>query len=224
MRCGPQPGSAVLLLLALSIPPAGAESDDPGPAADPLGGVVLEFVPQQAQAKPGPRFEQAMRDRPVAIRVVDAREVDEPSSIGERRDDDGGMQPLKATADVASFVEGALEELSTQWGLRIETSADLTLAARLRAFNVIESHKSAEALFVAEVRLDLDLVDRGGRVVWRVSSYGDSTYLGEKFSPEACNKALSEAMREMWAAALGHPELPQVWAAPVETREPRPPG
>jgi hypothetical protein len=229
MRLGPQSRLLACLLLASSVPPAPAGGDDPGreptavaePAASP--DVELEFVPQQSVAEAG-SIGRSMLARPVEIRLIDARDVSEPSLLGERTAEDGRAQPLRATTDVAPFVQGVLEQLAASWGIRVEAGAELVIGARLKAFKLLETAETAGAKFVAEVRMEIELADRTGRALWRGSSYGDSTHQGKRFDAGDCNKALSDALREMWAAALGHPELPKAWAGEPAATKPSSPG
>jgi len=178
--------------------------------------IQLEFVPQQAVAAVTATIAPALRERPIDLRVVDGRSVEDAESIGTRTDDDDKVHPLTAGGDVASFVEGVVRRLAEQWGLRVESGADLMLEASLRGFEIIETNQAVGATFRAAVRFELQLLERSGRSLWSGSAVGDATRYGKKFSNRNCNEVLSDALLESWAAALSRVRLgPAVEDAPT---------
>lgn len=192
----------ILALLLTAAPASAARRNDPN--------VQLSFRPQEAVAPASATIPSHLRRQPVALRVVDGRPGDDPAAIGTRTDDDDRLVELRATVDVASFVEDVARRLARDWGLEVESETALSLAIELLTFEVVETNQAVGATFNATVHLEGSL-RRGAEQLWSGTASGDATRYGKKFSNENCNEVLSDALKESLAELLSLSSLHRAW-------------
>jgi hypothetical protein len=188
--------TALAAVLVLS-GPALAKKNNPN--------IDLEFLPQQSVDAAVADVSGQMLDRPVQIRFVDERKQEDPSKIGVRTDGDDRRHDLKATSDVGDFVEQHLVESAGDWGVRVETEADLQLEVRLLKVDLLETNQAVGATYNATVRIAFAMGSMSG------SATGDATRWGKKFSSDNLNEVLSDAMLEAFAGMFSEPKLKEAW-------------
>ena len=157
----------ISLALALLAAPALAKRNEPN--------VYLTFRPQQSVAAVTVNVSDAMRKRPVEIRLKDSRPGNDAAAIGTRTDDEDRKFTLRAVNEVIPFVKQVLADTSRQWGLHDDDGADLVLDASLQVYEALETNQAVGATFNAQVRLAAELKDRAGKVLWSGSAPGDAT-------------------------------------------------
>lgn len=193
-----------LVLLAGTIGTAEAKKNNPN--------VRLAFVPQQTVAAVTVDIAPVMRDVPVTVIVADARGVQEAASIGRRTDDGDDWFTVRATNDVVTFVQQAIDDTLADWRVATVRDPGRTLEVGISRFEVEEANKPVGAVYRGRVGLAMTLEDGAGRAVWTGSSSGEATRYGRKFSAANTNEVLSDALLEALAAAFGSAKLHEAWA------------
>lgn len=197
---------SVLALVALLPAVAAAKKNDPN--------IPLSYTPTTAIAESSAVPTADMREISASILISDERGLDDPKVIGSRTDDDDHRIELMATGDVAEFVEESLVQQARRWSFATaeQGDADLVLIGRLSQFEVEEANQAVGATYTAEVTIEMELRNAGGKTVWSGSAFGDASRYGKKFSRENINEVLSDALAEALADALGDSALRSAWS------------
>jgi hypothetical protein len=173
--------------------------------------IEVRFVPPPAAEASRPRPSGAMLEHPVAFRLADGRPSASARVLGTRTDGADRVYELTATNDVAAVVEAALADVAGQWGLDLRGDARFRLVGKLVQLEVLETNRAFGAAFDASVRLEFELLDADGRVVWSGACTGNATRTGRKFSSENCNEALSDALVAAFAMLVDDARLQAAW-------------
>lgn len=195
----------ILLAWVVLAAPAFARRNNPD--------IRLEYRPQQEVAVASADVTRDMLERPVELRVEDARRGDDPAEIGTRTDDDDRLHTLRSVGEVGEYVTQVLGDLAADWGLKAEDGADRVLDVALIRYKIVETNQAVGATFNAEARLSGELRERGGEVLWSGTAAGDATRYGKKFSNENVNEVLSDALLEAFAELLSDGGLHDAWRA-----------
>lgn len=176
--------------------------------------VPLAYTPttQVAEASATPTAE--LRAVPAALLISDERGLPDQTVIGNRTDDDDRRSDVRATTDVAPFVQAALTKQARDWSFTIAEPADagVVLVGRIARLQVDETNQAVGASYSAEVTLDFELRDREGRKQAAGSYAGDATRYGKAFNVQNANEVLSDALAEAFANALSDSAIRTAWA------------
>jgi hypothetical protein len=203
MKSGTVLWSALVVGSFLTSEAVQAKKNDPN--------IHLVYDPQQTVAEAEATIPGGVRQHPLSIHLADGRSQADPALIGSRTNDDDDLFDLKATNEVAPFVEGVLIKNAQEWGIRVEENADLILSGELLTFKVTERDKAVGSTYNAEVRVAGKLQNRAGNQLWSGTAFGDASRYGKKLSNENCNEVLSDAMIEAFADLFSKPDLHLVW-------------
>ena len=164
-----------------------------------------------AEASAAPTSE--MRGVPAALLITDDRGLDDKTVIGSRTDDDDRRSELKATNDLAGFVESALTKQARDWSFVIADPAEagVLLVGKITQFQIAETNQAVGATYSAEVTLDFELRDRAGKKLASGTYFGDASRYGKKLSIGNANEVASDALAEAFAKALGDSTLRAAW-------------
>lgn len=173
----------------------------------------LHFVPTQTVAEARATIDPAMLDRPVTVRVADARDKD-PDWVGTRMDDDDRVFDLRATNVLLPWTEEAVTQSLRRWDLRVESSSELVFVATLMQFQVEETDQALGSVYKARVQLTASLETSGGGTLWSGSASGDASRYGRSRSDDNCNEVLSDSLLEAVANAVSQQSLHDAWARP----------
>ncbi|HEX5758461.1 MAG TPA: hypothetical protein VF121_04665 [Thermoanaerobaculia bacterium] len=195
------------LLAVVALVPAAAAAKKGSP------NIPLAYTPTTAVAEASAAPTSEMRAVPAALLISDDRGLADKAVIGSRSDDDDRRSELKATNDVAGFVESALTKQARDWSFVIADPAEagVLLVGKITQFQVDETNQAVGATYSAEVALDYELRDRAGKKLAGGTFVGDASRYGKKFSTENTNEVVSDALAESFANALGDPTFRAAW-------------
>jgi hypothetical protein len=211
-----QLGTLVTLLFGLTAPA-------PALARKPKTEIPLTFSPTSEASAPLAVPTPEMRAVPGAVVISDER-VDS-KLIGTRTDDNDRRSDLKATTDVATFVQDSLARQARDWGFPIGGGGEAAVVwvGKLTKFWLEESNQAVGASYTGEVVIEAELRDRQGNRLWGADCFGDATRYGKKFSIQNANETLSDALAEALSTALNDPSLRSAWGRrPGASAEPPP--
>ncbi len=176
--------------------------------------IPLAYTPTTAVAEASAAPTADMRAVPVALLISDDRGLDDKAVIGSRTDDDDRRSEVRATNDVAVFVESALTKQARDWTFVLAGPAEagMLLVGKITQFRVEETNQAVGASYNAEVALDFELRDRSGKKLASGSYLGDASRYGKKVSAGNANEVLSDALAEAFANALSDSTIRSAWA------------
>lgn len=176
--------------------------------------IPLTYTPtnQVAASSAAPTAE--IRAVPAALLITDERALPDKSVIGNRTDDDDRRSEVRASSDVATFVQRALTKQARDWTFAIAEAADagVLLVGRITRFQLEETNQAVGASYGADVTLDFELRDRSGTKKAAGTYQGDATRYGKAFSAQNTNEVLSDALAEAFANALSDSAIRAAWA------------
>ncbi|HEX9668684.1 MAG TPA: hypothetical protein VGC93_04290 [Thermoanaerobaculia bacterium] len=195
-----------LALVAL-FPAAVAAKKSPSP------NIPLVYAPTTAVAEASATPTSEMRGVTAALLITDDRGLADPAVIGNRTGDDDQRVELRATNDVARFVEASLAKQARDWSFVLGDpgEAGVLLVGKITRFMIEETNQAVGATYSAETTLDFELRDRSGKTQASGTYTGDASRYGKKFSGENANEVMSDALAEAFAKALADPTLRAAW-------------
>ena len=109
--------------------------------------------------------------------------------VGENLEDDV-PKPFTTTDDVGSFVSKHMGELFNRAGLKIvDSDAEVTIKGEVRQFFARET-----SIYNSQVEVQLTLVDRDGKTIWKGLASGEATRFGRSYKIENYYEVLSDAV------------------------------
>lgn len=174
--------------------------------------VNLRFAPQEGVQTNSPDLTAAMLERAVALRFEDGRGGD-ALEIGQGTNDDDQRFPIVASTAVLPYLSDTLTQVTADWGLKVEPSADRVLKLRLTRFFVDESNKAVGSVYASEVKVTFTLEDGGGKRLMDGAASGSAHRYGRARSGDNCNEVLSDALKETFANVLSDPRLQEAWVS-----------
>jgi len=168
--------------------------------------VNLRFAPQESVASNSPDLLPAVTERPIVLRVEDAR-GEEPEVIGHGTNDDDVRFPIRSSVEVMPFITGTVKQVTSEWGIQQADQADQTLTFKVTRFYVEESNKAVGSMYAAEVKLTYLVAGKNGRKLLEGASSGSARRYGRARSADNCNEVLSDAMKEALATAFADSRL-----------------
>lgn len=175
--------------------------------------VDLRFVPQEGVTAGSVALPPSLVERPVNIRVEDARVATDPEIIGSATDDDDRPFAIRTTTDVRQFVDNAVAQLASAQALQTGSTGDRTLVLRVTRFHVNEVNRALGSTYAAEVHLSYALRDGEGRTLSEGAAAGSANRYGRAGSGENCAEVLSDALKEAWVETMSNQALQSAWAS-----------
>lgn len=183
--------------------------------------VNLKFVPQEGVKSTVPDLPREMQNRAVDLRVQDGRSGGAPLTIGQGTNDDDKLFPIVAGGDVIGYIEATLQQVATDWGLKLEGEKGRILTLSVARFIVDESNKALGSVYRAEVSLSYVLADVAGKRLVEGAASGTAHRYGRARSADNCNEVLSDALKEAFADVFSSPQLQASWASGTAVSGPR---
>lgn len=198
------------LVLALLLPAVGTAKKGDTP-------VPLAYAPTTAVAEASAAPTAEIRGVGATLLITDERALADKTVIGSRSDDDDRRSELRATADVASFVEAALTKQARDWGFVVVDAAEagVLLVGKITQFQVAETNQAVGATYSADVALEFELRDRAGAKQAAGTYLGDASRYGKKLSAQNANEVMSDALAEAFANALSDSAMRAAWGGSV---------
>lgn len=175
--------------------------------------IPLVYTPTTAVAEASAAPTSEIRSVAAAVLITDDRGLEDKSVIGSRTDDDDRRSELRATNEVADFVESALTKQARDWTFMLVDAGEaaVLLVGRITQFRIQETNQAVGATYKAEVALDLELRDRSGKKRASGTYLGDASRYGKKGSAGNANEVISDALAEAFANALSDPSMRSAW-------------
>jgi hypothetical protein len=186
----------------------------PALARDTVKEVVvnLRFAPQEGVQSSSPDLAPAMLDRPFQLRVEDGRGLSAPLTIGQGTNDDDKTFPVVSSADPLAYIKNTLQQIATNWGLKLAADQKRVLTVRVLRFFVDESNKAVGSVYTAEVRITYALSEDGKKLA-EGSASGEAHRYGRARSAENISEVLSDALKEAFGDALSNGQLQSAWTS-----------
>jgi hypothetical protein len=175
--------------------------------------VTLKFFPQESVRSNSVALPASLIDRASEIRVEDSRESTDAQVIGTGTDDDDRPFPIRATSDVAKFVDDSVAQLATAHSLKKGSPAERVLNVRLTRFNVNESNKALGSTYNAEVHFAYTLLDGEGKPLTEGAAAGVANRYGRARSGENCAEVLSDALKDAFTKTMSDAALQKAWTS-----------
>jgi hypothetical protein len=189
------------LMLGLSSSAAFAQSDL---------SVPLKFIPQNSVGPKSVPLPAAVLDRHVEFVVEDARSVDDLKVIGQGTDDDDRLFPIVTSVPVQEYVNTAVKQMVTSYGVRSADPGGRRIRVRISRFNVLEGNKAVGSTYNAEVHLTFAFESGGKQLLDGVASGAASRY-GRARSAANISEVVSNALKEAFDGLLNDHRLQEVW-------------
>ena len=173
--------------------------------------VDLKFVPQEGVSANSARLAPSVLDKPIEIRVEDARNAPDPIVIGTGTGGDDRSFPIKAGSEVAAYIQLTLTDVARQWGAKVETKASRVLEIRVTRFFIDESNKALGSVYTAEVNLAWTLKNGAGKTLAEGTGANDTHRYGRAHSRENINEVLSDALKGAFAEVMDDAKLQEAW-------------
>lgn len=175
--------------------------------------VSLKLAPQESVASDSPDLLPGALARTLQVRVEDGRGSQEPLKIGQGTDGDEIAFPIHASSDVVAFIQEAVTQIASAWGVKTSQPADAVLVVSVTRYFVDESNKALGSMYAAEVKLAFTLKDGAGAKLVEGAASGSAHRYGRARSSDNCNEVLSDALKEALANVLSSSELQAAWAS-----------
>lgn len=173
--------------------------------------VPLQFTPQEGVSKENPTFPGGFKDKNVSLKVVDARKVKTPGTIGEGTGDEDRVFPIQTEDSVQRYAADVLNTVAYQWGLLTVEPPERIVTVKLTNFYVTESNKALGSMYSGDVTIDYTLTDRGGKTLASGTVTGDTKRYGRARSKANYSEVLSDALKEAYLNMFNEPALQDGW-------------
>src|SRR5688572_28514187 len=174
------------VLVALASTPAFGQSDLQVP---------LNFIPQNSVGAKSAPLPASILDRHVEFVIEDMRSLDNLRVIGQGTDDDDRVFPIVTSVPVIDYVNNAVKQMLSQYGVRSADPGGRRIRIRVTRFNVIEGNKAVGSTYAAEVHLAFSFEAGGAQLVEGTASGAASRY-GRARSAANISEVVSNAMKE----------------------------
>ncbi|MGZ7030556.1 MAG: YajG family lipoprotein [Thermoanaerobaculia bacterium] len=175
--------------------------------------VDLQFKPQEGVHSSSATLPPSVVSKPVELRIVDGRNLEDPLVIGRGTGGDDRTFPIRAREDIRKFIGATLKEVAQDWGVKVADGADRVLVITITRFDVDESNKALGSVYSSEVKLGFTLKDAGGKDLVEGVGVGSTHRYGRAHSEENMNEVLSDALKEAFANVLDDGPLQRAWSA-----------
>jgi hypothetical protein len=149
--------------------------------------------------------------KPVELRIVDARNADDPLVIGRGTGGDDRTFPIRASEDIKKFIGAKLTEVAKDWGVKVQPGADRVLVLTITRFDIDESNKALGSVYASEAKLGYTLKDADGKDLVEGVGVGSTHRYGRAHSEANMNEVLSDALKEAFANVLNDGPLQRAW-------------
>jgi hypothetical protein len=131
---------------------------------------------------------------------IDARESKE--AIGENREDDE-PKPVTTKDDVGAFVGVHVRQLFDEAGIKtVDADGAVTIKGEVKKFFARETNT-----YTSDVVLQLTVMDREGKTLWKGLASGEATRFGRSYRAENYYEVLSDAVVNTVSSMLRAPEF-----------------
>lgn len=185
--------------------------------------VPLKFIPQNSVGPKSVPLPAAVLDRHVEFVVEDGRSIDDLKVIGQGTDDDDRLFPIVTSVPVQEYVNTAVKQMVTSYGVRSADTGGRRIRVRISRFNILEGNKAVGSTYAAEVHLAYTF-ESGGRQVMDGATSGSASRYGRARSAANISEVVSNALKEAFDNLLNDYRLQEAWktgaASPRTTAAP----
>jgi uncharacterized lipoprotein YajG len=172
--------------------------------------VPLKFIPQNSVGPKAVPLPAAVLDRHVEFVVEDGRSIDDLKVIGQGTDDDDRLFPIVTSVPVQEYVNGAVKQMVTSYGVRSANSGGRRIRIRVSRFNILEGNKAVGSTYAAEVHLAYTFESGGSQLMDGATSGAASRY-GRARSVANISEVVSNALKEAFDNLLNDYRLQEAW-------------
>lgn len=151
---------------------------------------------------PKPAMSALVTAGPISLVVADARQGADPTAVGAQREKGADVYYWRTKQSVAPTVAGFVTQLLKGWSVSVTPEAEFGLRVDIMSYYVNENSVTFGSTYVANVRLQVALIDRTGGALWTGEVNGEAKQSGADARPSTCNETLSVALRQALAKAL----------------------
>jgi hypothetical protein len=153
------------------------------------GTTLLEHVP--LQWKPTSQLQLgAVQLSQTSIQFEMFQDVRENKPVIGENDEDAQPKPVTTTDDVGTFVSTHMRGLFQRAGLKtVDSDGAVTIKGEVRQFFVRETNT-----YQSQVAVELTVVSRDGRTLWKGLASGDASRFGRSYKLENYYEGLSDAI------------------------------
>lgn len=172
--------------------------------------VPLKFIPQNSVGPKSVPLPSAVLDRHVEFVVEDGRSVDDLKVIGQGTDDDDRLFPIVTSVPVQEYVNGAVKQMVTSYGVRSANPGGRRIRVRVSRFNILEGNKAIGSTYAAEVHLAYTF-ESGGAQLMDGATSGSASRYGRARSVANISEVVSNALKEAFDNLLNDYRLQEAW-------------